>query len=129
MWDIEVIRLLYYLPMERMGKKEKKSEWMTTKEKMFCVDMILRDIRWNWIQPLRRVNKAYDLCKELWWDFLELAKEIKERDFEDWRYFRDTFPHWYNWIPHWFSRTFRDKSEECRNVLSDYLTYPFFDDC
>jgi len=102
---------------------------MTTEEKMFCVDMILRDIRWNWCQSLKRVNKAYDLCKELWWDFLELAKEIKQRDFEDWRYFRDKFPHWYEWIPHWLSNTFRDKSEECRNILSDYLTFPLFDDC
>lgn len=102
---------------------------MSIKEKMFCIDMILRDIRWNWINPWSRAAKAESLCREIWSPkFIILANMINLRGGEDGRYFRDTFPHWYEGMPHWLSRTYNDKSEECKKILDEYLTFPMFDD-
>ena len=46
MWDIEVIRLLYYLPMEMTKKEEKKSEleWISN----YYIDRASKSIAESW---------------------------------------------------------------------------------
>ena len=60
MWDIEVIRLLYYLPMERMENFKDK------------VDRLV----WEYIEELKEENKNLkDRINELIWKIDQLEEE------------------------------------------------------
>lgn len=102
---------------------------MSEKEKIKLIELILRDIRLNWIEPKKRVMKARDLCLEIGGDdFKHLAKVCDEymKDCGDGRFFRDTFPEGYEdmEVLHGLESTFFDKSEEFKQAVINTLTCP-----
>lgn len=98
---------------------------MSDNEKCLLLQLILEDIRGNWAYSVsKRQEKAILLAKELGYE--ELAKEIKEWDRADGRYFRHNYPLGYIGMEklHGLSRTFNDKSEDFKKTAGLYLTYP-----
>ena len=104
---------------------------MTKEEKILLVELLLRDIRGNWVNSDERVKTAYNLCKELSIDklygkqFKTLAKEILNWDKSDGRYFRDEFPYGYVMMGyiHKLPYTYKDRSDEFKK-MAELLTYP-----
>lgn len=114
---------------------------MNIKEKILMVQLLLQDIRGNWGWEnddgiCSRAIKARDLCEEIASElnddkYLTLANscnEYIETYFEngDGRYFRDEFPYGYENMDglHGLKYTFKDKSDDFKMVVKEYLTYP-----
>lgn len=109
---------------------------MTCEEKILMVELLLRDIRYNWAYYVKeRVGYTKELCNELGGDFLILAKKCDEFESSsevDGRCFRKSFPYGYENMEniHNLRHTIEDKSENFRKNALLYLTYPeyAFDD-
>ena len=104
---------------------------MIKEEKILLVELLLRDIRGNWVRTNKRLKTAYTLCEELSTDevygeeFKVLAKEIKDWDKSDGRYFRSEFPYGYEMMgyTHKLPYTYKDRSNEFKD-MAKLLTYP-----
>jgi hypothetical protein len=103
---------------------------MTNEEKIFLIEVILTDIRYNWADTLApRMDEAYRLCGELAETderFLRLGEVIREWDRSDGRYFRAEFPEGYEGMGslHKLDRALKDKSPDFQLIVDDIITYP-----
>lgn len=107
---------------------------MNNEEKILLIKLLLEDIRGNWgWENGNRTELAYNLSKELYestnnknWD--ELCNCIAGYDTykTDGRYFRDDFPDGYIGmnVLYNISENYKDKSEEFKTMVRDYITYP-----
>lgn len=99
---------------------------MGDKEKIYLLQLLLEDIRGNWgweIHP--RIPFARQLAKEL--NLQAHVKRIDDYDFSDGRHFR-TYYHngGYEGMDdmHGLHPTIRDKSDEFKKLVEDYITFP-----
>ncbi len=102
---------------------------MSEKEKILLIELILRDIRYNWTEAYDRAKEVRNLCLEVGGEqFNHLAKVCEEymKDCGDGRFFRDTFPEGYEGMDviHGLEPTFLDKSEAFKQAAVDILTDP-----
>lgn len=105
---------------------------MKKDEKILMIKLLLKDIRGNWgWEHSNRAGKAYDLSMELYIDtedknWLILARCIAQYDGYDGRYFRSKFPYGYEEMEKLYTitETYKDKSEEFKKIVEEYLTYP-----
>lgn len=105
---------------------------MNTKEKILLVQLLLEDIRSNWCwEKKNRVIKAKELCEEIVEElnddnFAILAYQCTCYSGEDGRFFRSSFPYGYEDMSdlHGLNKTYMDKSDEFKEIVDEYLTYP-----
>ena len=125
---------------------------MDVKEKILLVQLLLEDIRSNWgfafycgKDALHRALKAKSLCEEIAIElnddnYIKLANSCDGyiENYYKWgdcdgRYCRETCPEGYINMDslHNLSHTYRDKSDEFKDIAIEHLTYPEhrFDDC
>ena len=113
------------------------SNGMTRNETIRLIEVLLRDIRGNSsCYVYRRVKLAEKLCLSLEnEDFKTLADKCnsfatrEHTDSCDGRYFRAEFPYGYEemeklYDPDFNWKTFKDKSEEFKNYVLEYVTIP-----
>lgn len=104
---------------------------MNKKEKILLIQLLLEDIRGNWVweKEGRRDVMAMKLAMELKDEVKgmeELVETIAGYDGTDGRYFRKSYPYGYEGMEkiHKLTRTIKDKSQEFKEVALKYLTYP-----
>ena len=106
---------------------------MNNEEKILLIKLILEDIRGNWgWENGNRDAEAYKLSRELYkstndekWNELSDCIACYAHG-EDGRYFRDDFPNGYMGMESLYSitETYKDKSDEFKAKVKEYLTYP-----
>lgn len=103
---------------------------MNDKEKIYLIQCLLEDVRCNWAEKVEeRTNLAKKLCLEIGGDFCKLASECDaflSQEYIDGRFFREPFPYGYENMDmlHKLSHTLSDKSNEFKNYVEEYITYP-----
>ena len=96
-----------------------------------AIEVLLFDIRCDWNDPKSRLKKAQRLCMNVHRitkdpDYYTLSTRIIEWDGTDGRYFRNYFPNGYMDMDSDLNTTFYDKSEEFKELVRNYVRYPYF---
>jgi hypothetical protein len=104
---------------------------MNVNEMIMAIEVLLFDIRCGKEHSRSRLIKAQRLCMDVHRitkdpDYYTLSTRILEWDEEDGRYFREYFPNGYLDMDSGLNTTFYDKSEEFKELVRNYVRYPYF---